>query len=338
MGNKRIFEKYERRMIIEGWINSFICALICALFATAIVELVLWLTGEKNSLYVVLTVVGALIICAPIFYFLKFRPDKKTVARRLDAAGLEERIITATEFAAEDSYIAKIQREDAEKKLSEFTKAKGKLSYRFCGGGKGGIAAAVSLGAAATAFVCMTLIFALSVSGILPSGKDVINGPTDADKVVVSYLEEDGGIIEGESVQIIDKGGTTAQVTAVPDDGWVFSQWSDGYVDPVRSDINVTSDLTVFAIFEEAEGEEGEGEGEGPSDAEPEEPSQDAEQDPNPPHETEDWQNNTVLDGETKYKDVYEKYAELIKEYLASGENIPEELRIFLETYNALLS
>ena len=40
-----------------------------------------------------------------------------------------------------------------------------------------------------------------------------------------------------------------AQVTAVPDSGYVFSQWSDGVLTAARQDLGITGAITVTAQF-----------------------------------------------------------------------------------------
>ena len=42
---------------------------------------------------------------------------------------------------------------------------------------------------------------------------------------------------------------------------------------------------------------------------------------------------NQVIDGETFYREVMQQYQSMIEEYLASGEEVPEEIRKMIETY-----
>lgn len=72
-------------------------------------------------------------------------------------------------------------------------------------------------------------------------------------KATVTYEAGMGGTIEGETVQIIDKGGSTTEVTAVPKEGYTFVQWSDGVKTPKRSDKNVPLSMSVRAVFKAAE-------------------------------------------------------------------------------------
>ena len=73
--------------------------------------------------------------------------------------------------------------------------------------------------------------------------------PEPVEKVTVTYLAGEGGRIEGETEQIIDKGGSTTQVTAVAKEGYTFSRWSDGVTTAQRTDTNVTASKTVTAQF-----------------------------------------------------------------------------------------
>ena len=69
------------------------------------------------------------------------------------------------------------------------------------------------------------------------------------EKVTVTYTAGIGGRIEGTTIQTIDKGGSTTEVTAVADAGYTFSKWSDGVTSPKRTDANVTESKTVTAEF-----------------------------------------------------------------------------------------
>lgn len=53
----------------------------------------------------------------------------------------------------------------------------------------------------------------------------------------------------------IDTFGNKASVKAVPDQGYRFVRWSDGYTQPDREDVVGSSDKTLYAIFEKQEEE-----------------------------------------------------------------------------------
>ena len=76
-----------------------------------------------------------------------------------------------------------------------------------------------------------------------------VEQPAPAEKVTVTYVAGEGGKITGTAVQTIDKGGSTAQVTAVANEGYTFSKWSDGVTTAQRTDTNVTASKTVTAQF-----------------------------------------------------------------------------------------
>lgn len=65
----------------------------------------------------------------------------------------------------------------------------------------------------------------------------------------VTYNAGSGGSLEGVSPQTVSQGGDTSAVTAVPDPGNRFVIWSDGYGSNPRTDVNVSEDITVTALF-----------------------------------------------------------------------------------------
>ena len=66
----------------------------------------------------------------------------------------------------------------------------------------------------------------------------------------VIYITDGNGTIEGATNQRVEYGGRTLSVTAIPNDGYRFVEWSDGIKTDTRSDRNITSDFTVTAKFE----------------------------------------------------------------------------------------
>jgi hypothetical protein len=67
----------------------------------------------------------------------------------------------------------------------------------------------------------------------------------------LSYTAGDNGIILGESIQTVSHGSNGSSVEAVPDQGYVFIDWSDGLTENPRMDTNVTDDISVTANFAE---------------------------------------------------------------------------------------
>lgn len=359
MKNNQIFKKYNSRFVTEGAINSALCGLAIGGGVCIIVSLICMLCNASLALFLGLSIglwVAAAVSGGVLFYYLKFRPTYKTIARRADSVGLEERAITMLELAGDNSYIARRQREDAVLHIN--TVADGTLKKLV-----------ISVVAIVTA-VFFTLVGAgvitvgtLMAEGVVPP--IISEEPTDdRDKfIAVSYIAEEGGIIEGNEEQLILPGEDAEPVMAVADDGWAFSEWSDGVLEPYRWDLNVTEDFTVYAIFEEVEESEGSG-GESNSDSnnsdsdsdddnqkpsdnndsdnsdddnqqEQEGPTDD-EQDPND-SESESGaggryeERNQVVDGNTYYRDL--DYINEVLEKLTSGGELTAEEREFIEKY-----
>ncbi len=66
----------------------------------------------------------------------------------------------------------------------------------------------------------------------------------------LTYSAGAHGTIMGSSPQTVNSGDTGAAVTAVPNSGYQFVVWSDSSTVNPRTDINVTSDISVTATFE----------------------------------------------------------------------------------------
>ncbi len=66
---------------------------------------------------------------------------------------------------------------------------------------------------------------------------------------VLSYLAGSYGSITGQTSQIVSHGGNGTAVTAVPDNSFTFIGWSDGSFSNPRTDLNITSNLSVTASF-----------------------------------------------------------------------------------------
>ena len=75
--------------------------------------------------------------------------------------------------------------------------------------------------------------------------------PTDdaVEEYTLTYLAGEYGSIEGEAVQTVQHGEDGSEVEAIPDEGYLFVEWSDGLETAKRTDTNVTADLTVSATF-----------------------------------------------------------------------------------------
>lgn len=69
-------------------------------------------------------------------------------------------------------------------------------------------------------------------------------------QIIVKYIPLTGGTIEGNADQTVPYGGDAENVTAVPDEGYVFIKWSDGNTNAARQDTEIIRTLGVMAFFE----------------------------------------------------------------------------------------
>ena len=65
----------------------------------------------------------------------------------------------------------------------------------------------------------------------------------------LAYTSDPNGSISGVASQTVTSGGNGSPVTAVPNSGYQFNQWSDGPTDNPRADVNVTANISVMALF-----------------------------------------------------------------------------------------
>lgn len=69
------------------------------------------------------------------------------------------------------------------------------------------------------------------------------------DTFTVRYASNANGSYMGDSVQQVTYDNDATTITAVPNDGYHFIQWSDGDSSITRQDLNIQKDTTIFAEF-----------------------------------------------------------------------------------------
>lgn len=338
MNAEQVFKQYYRRIAREGVMRALLTGAVIAAIPVALTAFGLWLFGQVGltALYILLGgFFGVLILSTLLLYFLRFRPNSTDIARRLDRdLGLEERVVTMLELRASPSYIAMLQREDARMHLQ---KANG-LKLHFAVGRRTVIGLAVSM----LLFLGMGSVAVLN--GWFPQlDSPLVNQQKRLPSYTVTYRYlEAGGSLTGERIQVIEEGKSTAAVTAVPREGYYFWGWSDGVMTPTRSD-TVTEEKTYFAFFFPVTGslsgdlEEETTPNDGPPDKE--NPGEDGEPKPGATNSgaSKYEPSNQIIDGETYYRDNFKQFYEQVNAWLASGEEIPDELRAFLENYYKIL-
>ncbi len=85
----------------------------------------------------------------------------------------------------------------------------------------------------------------------MPAQNVIVTANFEAEEYTLTYTAGTGGTIDGTSPQTVIHGEDGTEVTAVPDEGYEFVDWSDAVSTPSRTDTNVTGDITVTANFEE---------------------------------------------------------------------------------------
>lgn len=338
MDRKKHFEKYYSRFMWEGIIKSTMYGLSVGLALGFVAALTTWFMAFNGFwLSIGLLVLGSL-IAAPIFYFTLFRPTVMSNARRIDRYGLEERLVTMVDYENDPSCIAELQRRDAAEKLAEIEAKQIKIQISKL--------AIILLAVAVVLGGGMITVNGLATIGVLPGGLDFIDSVMpDPEPVYIEvvYMVLDGGVIEGDEVQVIEVGERTDQVVAVPDEGYAFAFWNDGSEKPVRIDAGLEEDTIFVAVFVPLD-ENGEGEGDNPgSPGEADKPGKYDNPGSTPSGKpgsggpSEDMECNQVIDGETYYGSVYEEYLDGTLEELTSNAEMPGDVKDFVSDYYEII-
>jgi hypothetical protein len=67
----------------------------------------------------------------------------------------------------------------------------------------------------------------------------------------LTYRAGENGILVGDTLQFVLDGNSAATIIAVPNEGYAFFMWSDSVMSARRTDIGVSSNIAVYAIFRE---------------------------------------------------------------------------------------
>ena len=244
-----LLKNYKSRLAKEGWLKAALCGMSVGFSADILCATTFWVFGIKLFWICILVFAAVTAIATPLFYFCRFKNSRRQVASRVDMLGLEERILTMTQFENDDSYIARRQREDAINALKSVNSSFIKIT----------------VSASMVVACCVTLVL----------GVGAITASALSSKSLVAMIQENktepnsgifyltygvkgniGGRVDGELEQTVGEGESGKIVQAVADDGYVFVGWTDGYVDATRIDVEVSRDIVVNAIFVEIESDE----------------------------------------------------------------------------------
>ena len=341
MNAKKHFQKHYSKLKREAILRSAVWGFITGLSCGFVSLLALWFTKLDGILISLIILAAVSLITSALLYLIKFKPTVQSSARRIDGLGLEERLVTMVELEGDESLIAKLQREDAKRALSEFSPAK----IRFNLPKK----AMVLLLVTGLLTASMLTLSILSAVGIIPSGSEIIESTVEQGREVyisVTYEAEDGGYIKGEADQLIVSGTRPEPVRAEAEDGYVFVEWDDGNKNPNRSDGNLVTDVIYVAIFEPIE-EEGDddGDGEEKPDDEPNEDAQESNKgNPDNSDQTSGSaggkyeEKNQIKKNDTFYREVMDVYKELLKKRLEEdGDTLTPEEKAIIEAYLSIV-
>lgn len=361
MNNNRIFDKFKSKLTLEAILKACLTGASAGFLVGGLIALISWLCGYKTGVWIAVGAgAGTAIAVGLLLYFLKFKPSVKQAARRVDALGLEERAITMLDYEEDNSYIADCQRNDAQAHIDAVKASSLKMALPNW---------LVGLASGAAVFgITFSLVCGLYMGGVVPSPSGNVD-PMES-FIEATYIAEEGGEIDGETDQLLKPGDDATSVTAVAMDGYVFVGWSDGNKNPGRTDLKVTADLEVTALFESlndgdgaeegdfdgpgnegdsandqptdgsaadnAEGNEGDGngssgdsEGTGSSDQQGE-----GKGDGKGEGAGGKWsESNQIVNGEIYYRDWLEQYYEEAMQEISSMDELPPELRKFIEAY-----
>ena len=331
MNAKKFFQKLYKRLVFEAILLSLMTGLAIGFGCGFISALVSWLTSFKGGLWLSLGIIfGVTVISAAIFYFARFRPSVIGCAKRIDALGLKERMITMLELKEDDSVMSRFQRTDATAHLSRVRGSQLKIKVKPI--------LIVMLAVSITLSSTMMLFDTLGAHGVIPNPDDFVQ----EFPVAVTYEAEDGGYISGEADQLIEYGSNAETVVAVANEGYEFSEWSDGYTFPERTDLNITEDKIFIAVFMPIEGDDDSG---GGSDKPVDSPDKEVTDDPEAAPSTDENKPgsqltgkyehaNQVIDGETYYREVLEMYKQLLADRLEIDiDDLTEEQLAIIEAY-----
>lgn len=311
-----LLKNYKSRLAKEGWLKAALCGMSVGFSADILCATAFWVFGIKLFWICILVFAAVTAIATPLFYFCRFKNSRRQVASRVDMLGLEERILTMTQFENDDSYIARRQREDAINALKSVNSSFIKIA----------------VSASMVVACCVTLVLgvgATTASAVADKSlMDLIREKQEEKKAIENtfYLtygvkDSEGGRVDGELKQTVKGGEAGKTVQAVADDGYVFVGWTDGYVDATRTDADVKKDVTVNAVFveiedneeddetveEKGEGEQGNGSNSDgqPQPGDPSDGSDSSDEAGDGAGAGADAASNQVIDGSTYYGDEY---------------------------------
>lgn len=113
MDINKVFRPFKKKILFESILNAFLFAATGFFFAIFLTSLVYHILVKETPLVSTCMIGGIVFVVAFLIWFILSYPNKKRVAARLDAMGLQERASTMLALEGEATEIARLQREDA---------------------------------------------------------------------------------------------------------------------------------------------------------------------------------------------------------------------------------
>ncbi len=129
MDIKGLFRRFRLRLLSENLIRSVCIAVLSSALATFLISFVFHILIRKLAFSKALLIFAALFLLSFLICFILDFPTNKKTARRIDEAGLKERISTMYAFRESTDFVARLQRDDAQKMLK--TTASSAISLRI---------------------------------------------------------------------------------------------------------------------------------------------------------------------------------------------------------------
>ncbi len=98
--------------------------------------------------------------------------------------------------------------------------------------------------------IILAVVFCVSCKKSGNNDETLLPVEERTDIFTLTYNSAPNGTIEGNTTQRVQYGMAAEVVVAIPDDGYVFVEWTDGLKSEIRRDVFVKSDITVAPVFE----------------------------------------------------------------------------------------
>ena len=237
-----LLENYRSRIAIEGWLKAALCGASVGFGADILCAFAFWVFGIKLFWVCILVFAAVTAIAMPLFYFCRFKNSRSQVASRIDMLGLEERILTMTQFENDDSYMARRQREDAMNALrsvnASFVKiaVSASMVVTCC--------VALVLGAGATA---ASAVADKSLLDLIREKQEEREAPANTFLLTYGVKDSVGGRVDGELKQTVKEGagaGADSASNPVIDGSTYYGDEYSGSLSDAQNSMNSDSNLS----------------------------------------------------------------------------------------------